>query len=137
MLSQTIYAPTQELITGTTNLSLGYNQVYYVLKIAILEMAWRNFSVSQNVLKAEDIKTIINISWVKSYNHPKTVPNIHNSFNFKLYNFRPKNCQIRKFCIISSILIHSRFVQLSINFDEKKLDNLVLLLYNSCLSDII
>ena len=43
----------------------------------------------------------IYISWIKSLNHPKAISNIHNSFYFKLYNFWPKNCQIRKFCIIS------------------------------------
>ena len=43
----------------------------------------------------------IYISWVKFYNHPKTNSNIHFSFHFKLYYFWPKNCQIRKFCIIS------------------------------------
>ena len=44
---------------------------------------------------------IIYISWVKSYNYPYTVFNIHKCFHFKWNKFSPKYCEICKFYRIS------------------------------------
>ena len=78
------------------------------------------------------IVRIIYISRVKSYNHPKTVSNIHKCFDFKWNKFCPKNYKVCKFCIL---LFNSRTFGFCRNSQDilmqKKLGNLVGLTYKS------
>ena len=119
--------PHKSCQNDTTNLSQGYNQVYFVLNTAILKKSQRIFSVSSEVFKTVLKVTvrIIHISQEKSYNHPKTVSNIHKCLHFKWNKFCPKNYQVCKFCII--LCNYSQE-----NLTQKKHENLVRLTYNSC-----
>ena len=117
-----ICAPTQELLNVTSNLSLGYNQVYCTLNTTILE------KVLKEVLKVRN--RIIYISRVKSYDCPKIVSYIHKCFHFKWNKFCPKNYQILKFCIVFRTNSQEILMQ-------KKLKNLVRLTYISHMYEIL
>ena len=127
--------PHKSCQNDTTNLSQGYNQVYFVLNTAILEKSQRIFSVSSKVFKKvlKVIVRIIYISQEKSYNHPKTVSNIHKCLHFKWNKFCPQNYQVCKFCIILCNCRTFKFCRNSQeNLTQKKHENLVCLTYNSC-----
>ena len=126
--------PHKSFQNDTTNFSQWYSQIYYNLNTAILEKSHRIFCGSQKVLKKvrKMIVRIIYISRVKSYNHPKTVSNIHKCFDFKWNKFCPKNYKVCKFCIL---LFNSRTFGFCRNSQEnlmqKKLANLICLTYSS------
>ena len=73
---------------------------------------------------------IIYISWVKSYNCPYTVFNIHKCFHFKWNKFSPKYCEICKFYRISC---NARMFEFYTNSQkilmQKKLELLIRLSY--------